>query len=124
MKGARFRQAMAAIALDNAEATMGPEELQAAAAEIVEAELERLDRDGRMTNVVTVRLPRTEHHALRIEALDRKLSLNELLRIKAARFLPDRLVPVPAWENQEGESDGSENENPVLRFDRQPDGRV
>jgi hypothetical protein len=112
MQDPRFRQAASAVALEAAEAAMDDEEFREASLRIVEEVDKRLLANEPERRVV-LRLPRSEHEALRAEAFRREMSMNRLLRLKAMRHLPDQFIPVATWRTLEGESDGSADQNPV-----------
>ncbi|MEN6459405.1 MAG: hypothetical protein ABFC63_10800 [Thermoguttaceae bacterium] len=52
-----------------------------------------LDEDSEPTRVITVRLPKSMHEALRAEAYDRHTSMNKLCISKLLQFIEEDLVP-------------------------------
>ena len=51
------------------------------------------DLDKEPTRVITVRLPKSLHEALRVEAHDRHTSMNQLCISKLLQFIEDSMVP-------------------------------
>ena len=51
------------------------------------------NEDGEPSRVITVRLPKCVHDALRSEAHDRKISMNQLCISKLLQLIEEKLVP-------------------------------
>jgi len=50
------------------------------------------------TRVITVRLPRSLHEALRVEAHEHRTSMNKLCISKLLQFIEEEMIPAETWE--------------------------
>ena len=72
------------------------------------------DQDKEPTRVITVRLPKSLHESLRVEAHDRHTSMNQLCISKLLQFIEDSMVP------SDSKTDGRSAESaPVNRLNLQ-----
>ncbi len=63
--------------------------------------------------VITVRLPKSVHEALRVEAHERHTSMNKLCISKLVQFIDAELIPKEHWRSGAPESSGdAETEGP------------
>lgn len=63
------------------------------------------------TRVITVRLPKSLHEALRVEAHEHRTSMNKLCISKLLQLINDELVPAETYSSANGSSSISINES-------------
>ena len=77
------------------------QQIQQMLAKLREKTPESAEEDKEPTRVITVRLPKCLHEALKLEAHDRNTSMNKLCISKLLQVVDDELVPVEAGSGAE-----------------------
>ena len=77
------------------------QQIQQMLAKVRERTPESVEEDKEPTRVITVRLPKCLHEALKLEAQDRHTSMNKLCISKLLQVIDDELVPEEAGAGAE-----------------------